>query len=310
MKFLHYKKLASILKAYCRLTKWGITLFALISATSAYTLTTLLYPPSLHINQPHFSFSFFWLLGGLYLVISGGFILNQATEYALDSRMYRTKKRPIPNGTLSVRQATCLGLVFLVGGLSLLLALKPLTFFLSLLALFLYNIAYTLYWKKNWVFAAIPGALPGALPVMIGYSVGSNSIFSIECLYLFFLLFFWQMPHFWTLALHYKEDYKQAGLPLMPSLLGKEKTIFFMGLYLFFYLALASVSPLLFKMNFIYLFLLLPFCFKVGIEFFKFSRTLEWKPFFLWLNFSVLVFLWAPIGDLWIYHNILLHFAL
>ena len=291
----------SILKAYGRLTKWGITVFALISAGSGYALAVHLHP---YTVQP--PYALVWFLGGLYLVISGGFILNQATEHRLDSKMNRTKKRPIPSGAMTPVQAFCLGSVYLVGGSFLLLALNPLTCFLSILAFLLYNVCYTLHWKRKWVFAAIPGALPGALPVMIGYSMGSSSIFSIESLYLFFLLFFWQMPHFWTLALHYKEDYKQAGVPLLPNLLGREKTLFFMGLYLFCYLALAAISPLLFKMNFVYLFLLLPFCFKIGKEFFKFLKSREWKPFFLWLNFSVLIFLWAPVCDLWIYHNILL----
>ena len=286
---------------YFRLTKSGIVLFSLISAGAGYALALRV---DVGVSTTAFLSvwtSFLWLVVGLYMVVSGSFALNQAYEWRLDCIMERTKKRPVPCGKLTVLQAVSVGIVQVFLGLFILLALKPLTAGLALLAVLLYNIFYTVFWKKKWVFAAVPGALPGALPVMIGYSVPSSSVFSIECLYLFFILFLWQMPHFWSLALHYKEDYKSAGIPIPPLRLGLNKTIYYMGFYLLSYLGLALISPLFFKMNIVYVFLLIPFCIKVFLEFIKFSEKLKWKPFFMWLNFSVLLFLWAPVCDLWIY---------
>ena len=111
------------------------------------------------------------------------------------------------------------------------------------------------------------------------------------------------MPHFWSLALHYKKDYQAAGIPVPPLRLGLEKTLYYMSLYLLAYLGLALSAPLFFKMNVIYIVLIL-FCVKVFLEFMKFSKKLEWKPFFMWLNLSVLLFLYAPIFDFWIYSAI------
>ena len=232
------------LKDYFKLTKSGIVFFALVSAGAGYTL-------ALHLSTEYmFSVSvpwpFLWLLAGLYLVVSGSFALNQAYEWRLDRIMKRTQNRPVPRGKITALQAFALGITQMVLGLLILLALKPLTASLALLAVLLYNFFYTIFWKKKWTFAAIPGALPGALPVMIGYSVPSSSIFSIESLYLFFILFLWQMPHFWSLALHYKKDYQSAGIPVLPLNLGLNKTLYYMGFYLLSYLGLALPFPVVF----------------------------------------------------------------
>ena len=280
---------------YLQLSKFGIVIFALISATAGLMLASYQATEKLSL------FSLLWLWVGLWFVISGSFALNQSMEWQLDSKMNRTKKRPIPSGRITTLQAILLAILQITWGLTLLLALNPLTAFLSFLALVLYNVFYTLFWKKNWVFAAVPGALPGALPVMIGYSVISSHIFSIECLYLFFVLFLWQMPHFWSLALHYRKDYQKAGIPVLPVSLGLPKTMCHISFYLLAYLGLVLISPLVFQMNVFYIVFLIPFCIKVFMEFLKFSKAMQWKSFFIWLNLSVLVFLWVPLGDLFIY---------
>ena len=301
LKTLFLPALGFSFKDYLKLTKFGIVFFALLSAGAGYGLAVLVEP----VKQAHHLSHFYLLLAGLYLVASGSFALNQAYEWRIDSLMKRTSKRPVPAGKITAFQAFALGLVEVLAGLFLLLAIKPITAGLALLTVLLYNFFYTICWKKKWTFAALPGALPGALPVVIGYSVISSSVFSIECMYLFFILFLWQMPHFWSLALHYKGDYQKAGIPVLPLRLGKNKTLFYMGLYLVPYLGLALISPLFFKMNMVYIFLLIPFCIKIGKEFAKFLRELKFKPFFMWLNLSVLLFLWAPVCDIWIYRFIL-----
>ena len=276
----------------------GITVFALISAAAGYVLAI---KTSSHLTMVSLDNVLLWLLLGLYFVISGSFILNQSYEWRLDSLMNRTKTRPIPTGKVTAFQAFAMAIVHIVFGLFVLLAIKPLTAGLAFFAVLLYNVFYTICWKKKWVFAAIPGAIPGALPVMIGYSAASSSIFSVESLYLFFVLFLWQMPHFWSLALHYKKDYQMAGIPVLPVKLGLQKTLYYISFYLLSYLGLVLISPLFFHMNILYIVLLLPLCIKIFVEFLKYSMCLKWKPFFVWFNISVLVFLWAPSLDVWIY---------
>ena len=289
---------------YLKLIKSGITVFALISACAGYVLAV---SPAFSWISASLFIPVLLLLAGLYLVVSGGFILNQVYERKLDGQMQRTRNRPLPAGRITKLQALALGITHIIIGLLILLALNPLTAGLAFLAIVLYNFFYTVLWKTKWTFAAVPGALPGALPAVIGYSAGANNIFSIECLYLFFILFLWQMPHFWSLAVGYCEDYKKAGVPVLPAHLGVQKTFYHISFYLLSYLGLALISPLFFKMNIVYIFCLVPFCIKVLKEFLKFSRENNWKPFFIWLNFSILVFLWAPAVDIWIYSKLFLN---
>ena len=320
----------SLIKSYLKLTKAGITFFALLSAGAGYLLAqhTLHNQHTLHHFEVagHVPFPLWWLMAGLYLVVSGSFALNQAYEWHSDSLMKRTQNRPVPAGKMTAVQALTLGIFFILSGLFILLALEPLTAGLALLAVLLYNVCYTMSWKKRWAFSAVPGALPGALPVLIGWSVLSPTVWQAECLYLFFILFLWQMPHFWSLALHYKEDYKLAGFPVLPLKAGKTKTLRFMGFYLMAYLGLALLAPLFFtplvyagswghqglsplagQAGFaiapllIYIALLFVFCLKLFWEFIRFSKTLKFQSFFMWLNLSILVFLYAPALQIWLY---------
>ena len=315
MKAVFCFSIKNVIKSYLKLTKAGITFFALLSAGAGYFLAL---QTTSHIDVASLPFPFWWLMAGLYLVVSGSFALNQAYEWTSDSLMKRTQKRPVPAGQMTAFQALAFGLFLVVLGLFILMALKPLTAGLALLAVLLYNVFYTMSWKKKWAFAAVPGALPGALPVLIGWSVPTSLIWQAESLYLFFILFLWQMPHFWSLALHYKEDYKLAGFPVLPLQAGQNQTFRFMGFYLMAYLGLALLAPLFWTpLSFekegygvegfskpvivamaplvIYIVLLFTFCVKVFWEFIKFSHNLKWKPFFMWLNFSVLIFLYAPV---------------
>ena len=158
----------------------------MISAGAGYALASMIQTiPSSSLNFP-----LVWLTLGLYLVVSGSFILNQVYEYRLDRQMNRTLKRPLPGGRITWLQALSLGVIHIVPGLFILLALNPVTAGLALLAVLLYNVFYTILWKTKWIFAAIPGALPGALPVMIGYSAASSEILSHRMsLFIFYFIF-------------------------------------------------------------------------------------------------------------------------
>ena len=215
--------------------------------------------------------------------------------------MKRTRSRPIPSGRITPLQALSLGVMHWVVGFFVLLAFHPVPAGLALLTVLLYNVCYTIYWKKKWTFAAVPGAFPGAMPVVMGYCAVEQNVFSLPCLYLFCVLFLWQMPHFWSLALHYRKEYLKAGIPVLPARSGKEDTLYHISLYLLAYLGMAVISPLFFEMSIGYMFLLLPLCVKIFMEFLKFSRSLNFRPFFMWLNLSVLMFLWVPSLDIWFY---------
>lgn len=286
------------MKTYLDLTKFGIVIFVLLSGLAGYAVS---YPIgfALEMWQPILLFL------GLYLVSSGSFAINQAQEWKLDAKMPRTQGRPIPSGKVAPWQAYALGALYVIFGLFFLYLLSETSAVVALLTVVLYNGIYTLYWKRKWAFGAVPGAIPGALPVTIGYAVNQADIFSSESVYLFMIMFLWQMPHFWSLAIRYREDYEAGGFPVLPSIIGDERTRYHIGLYIFVYAAFALAAPWFINVDWFYLVLIVPFALKVIYEFWKYFGTTDekrWLPFFLWVNLSMLVFLAAPVFDKWVFY--------
>lgn len=287
-------------KAYSTLTKSGIIVFALLSALAGFAVSF-----DVHGMPGDFD----WLIpvllvGGLYLVAAGSFAINQAQEWRIDSRMRRTEKRPIPSGVIRPWRAYALGTIMILVGLVVLFALGPLPAGLALLTVFLYNIVYTLWWKKKLAFGAVPGAIPGAMPIVIGYSVNSIHIFDPACVYLFLVLFLWQMPHFWALAIRYREDYQNGGIPVLPAALGVSRALYHIGLYTLAYVGVAMSAPWFLKANLFYLLLVIPVSLKVLWEFSKYFRadaSQGWLSFFLWTNLSLIIYLAVPVMDKWIF---------
>ena len=285
------------MRAYTRLTKSGIIFFAIMSALAGYAMGFEHYEPFDWVHMALFVF-------GLYLTCAGSFALNQAQEWRRDAKMPRTQSRPIPLGVISPWQAYALSALFLLVGLFLLFLISPQTSGLAGLTVILYNGVYTLFWKRFWAFGAVPGAIPGAMPVLIGYSATAPQLIQPESVYLFLIMFLWQMPHFWALAIRFREDYKKGGFPVLPTQLGIEKTLYHMGLYMFAYVGVALAAPWFLRTNILYLLLVVPLTVKVMLEFFKYFRARGqngWLPFFLWVNVSMLVFLGVPVLDRWFF---------
>jgi len=187
-------------------------------------------------------------------------------------------------------------------GVSILFFVKPLCAGLGLITVILYNGFYTKLWKMKSAFAAVPGAIPGAMPGVIGYTAVESNLFTIEAVYLFLIMFLWQMPHFWSLAIHYRHDYEKGGVPVLPLAIGKEGTLYHSGLYTLVYVGLALASPYFVSAGIFYLILVLPFSLKVLWEFFRFYKSKDdraWLKFFLWINLSLTAFLIACVLDKW-----------
>ena len=314
------RRIKPIFRAYNQLTKSGLSAFVLLTASAGYFLSldtasgfaafdsAASHFAGAGFAPARFSSHFSWrvflcFLAGLYLVSAGGFILNQAQEWRLDRRMRRSRSRPIARGNISPLQGYILAFGFLLFGHFLLILLKPLTAALALLTVLLYNGFYTLLWKKYLSHGAVLGALPGALPPVIAYSLGDKGIFSPECVYLFVLMFLWQMPHFWSLAIRYREDYRRGGAPVLPVAWGVEKTIHEMGFYTIAYLGLALISPLFLRAGLMYLLFLPPLALKIFYEFYRYAKNpSRWLKFFLWVNASLLVCLFVPVADKWLFY--------
>ena len=166
----------------------------------------------------------------------------------------------------------------------------------------MYNGLYTLYWKKNWAFATVPGAVPGALPGVLGFSVVNDNILAPACIYIFLVMFIWQMPHFWSLAIKYADDYAKGNFPVLPAMIGSGRTKYHISFYVWAYVLLAIMSPFFVEYSYAYFILVLPFALLevwLFLKYFKSDNEKAWLPFFLITNFSMLAFMVAPLIDKW-----------
>ncbi len=283
------------LRAYKELSKSGIVALVLISVMGGYLAGQ---PLERKLNLTHF---FLTLLGILFLS-SGSSALNQLQEVSIDAKMPRTSKRPIPSGKISHRSAA-LFIFFTLGlGILILAQISGLVLALGLSAILFYNVLYTLWWKKKWGFAAVPGAIPGALPIWMGYSAANGQLSWGGGFFLFALLFFWQMPHFWVIALKYKEDYALGSIPTLPVSFGAGVTVRQITLWCLSYVALALGGPLFFPVGTFYLIIATCMGLKLLWElkaFVKAPESKQWLQFFLWINFSLIIYIAAAVMDLW-----------
>lgn len=283
-----------MIRLYADLTKFGIVVFVLLAGVAGYAT-------GFSIENPFDWKHLLWSLLGLYFLSSGSLALNQVQEYEIDRKMPRTSKRPIASGRLRPAAAGLLSVFLLAAGLQALWEVSPTAAAVGVVSVALYNGFYTMWWKRSWAFAAVPGAIPGSLPITIGYACANPDIFNSESVYLFLIMFLWQMPHFWVLAIRYVKDYQAGGIPVLPAVVGVDRTVFQIGLYTFAYAAVAVASPWFVHSSWVYLLIVVPFAAKVLFEFFRYQKsgTERWFPFFMWTNVSMLVFVTVPVIDKW-----------
>ena len=270
----------------------------LITGALGYVLG---FPFEYNLSYPHLIL----FLIGLGSISAGSLALNSAQEWKHDLKMNRTETRPIPKGLVSVEKAYVFSIALIIFGSLVLYYVQPLTCLIGLLTVLFYNIIYTMILKRRSPFAAVPGAVPGAAPVLMGYSAINTNIFNSESIYVFLLMFLWQMPHFWALAIRYMDDYAKGGFPVLPVQLGKQRTLYHMGLYLIPYVALAILSPWFVETGYAYFFLVLPLAVISVYEFYRFLESKgekNWVRFFVWINLSMLGFLAAPVLDRWAFY--------
>ena len=156
-------------------------------------------------------------LFGTALVAGGAAALNQVWERRTDALMRRTSMRPLPGGRLGIIEGTWFGVLLSVIGLAqLAVAVNGTAAAVAGSTLISYVLVYTPL-KLRTSLATLVGAIPGALPPVIGWSAATGRI-SLEALVLFGIVFFWQMPHFLAIAWLYRDDYANAGIPLLPVL--------------------------------------------------------------------------------------------
>ncbi len=153
---------------------------------------------------------------GVALVAGAAAAVNCLLEQAIDAQMLRTQRRPLPQGQITRKQTVMFAL--LLGGLGLLILyfwVNPLTMVLTLATFVGYAVVYTLLLKPLTPQNIVIGGASGAMPPVLGWAAITGEV-SPDALILFLIIFAWTPPHFWSLALYRKEEYAQAGVPMLP----------------------------------------------------------------------------------------------
>lgn len=168
--------------------------------------------------------------------------INMWYESDIDSIMNRTKNRPIPAGRISRDSAIEFGVLSAFASVLIMsLAINIVAGLLLLCAILFYVFIYTIGLKRITPQNIVIGGAAGAFPPMIGWAAVTSSV-SIESVMLFLIIFLWTPPHFWALALYKNDDYKKAGIPMLPVVKGSLYTRVNIVIYTII-LLLASIAP-------------------------------------------------------------------
>jgi len=219
------------------LIKFRITIFVILTSYLGYYLG-LRYCGYMMVEQ-HNILTFIHLVIGVFCTSSASGILNQCIEVNLDAKMDRTHSRPLVIKSLNYSISYFTGILLSVAGVFYLAYyINYITAFMAALTIFSYICIYTpMKVRSKW--NTIIGAFPGALPPVGGWTAATGT-FDLPAIVLFLILFCWQIPHFFSLAIIYKDDYKKAGFKMLPSIDENLNTTYFQ--IIFFIMALIVSS--------------------------------------------------------------------
>lgn len=168
---------------------------------------------------------------GIGLSAASGAVVNHVLDQRIDAKMTRTRGRPMPTGRVSERDAFVFASVLGVAGMTtLVLLVNPLTALLTFVSLIGYAVVYTVFLKRATPQNIVIGGAAGAAPPLLGWAAVTNEV-SGYALLLFLIVFTWTPPHFWALAIARKDDYEEAGVPMLPVTHGIEMTKSFIVCY-------------------------------------------------------------------------------
>ncbi|MDG1203575.1 MAG: heme o synthase [SAR86 cluster bacterium] len=229
----------NIVKNYYELCKPNVVLMMLLCALVGIVLASETWLPLMEIIIP---------LVGIALCSGSAAAINQIIDREADAEMDRTDKRPIPQGEISVTNASIFA--FTIGTLGVLILVylvNSLTAILTVLALGGYAFIYTIYLKRATPQNIVIGGLAGAAPPLLGWASVTNTI-EPNALLLVLIIFIWTPPHFWALAIYRKDDYAKQSIPMLPVTHGVDFTKLQIVLYTII-LFLVSLFPYIVLMS-------------------------------------------------------------
>jgi len=211
-----YSKCVNLIRAYVDLMKLRVVELLIITTLPAMVLAQK--------GLPDFGLVAATLIGGT-LAAGASNAFNMVIEAETDKLMARTSKRPLVLGTVSKRNATIFASLLSILSLVIFeLYTTHLATLLTALAIFYYVVIYTIILKPNTSQNIVWGGAAGCMPVLIGWAAVTGSLTLVPVAF-FFVVFFWTPPHFWALAIKYKDDYSAAGIPMLPSVSSQSNVI-------------------------------------------------------------------------------------
>ncbi len=216
-------------KAYINLTKPGIIFGNALTAISGFALAS---------NGQFNVFLFLAMLVGLSCVVASGCVWNNYLDRVMDEKMVRTKDRVLVKKVIPVQHALSFGMALSFLGIGVLsIFTNLLTVTLAACGFFIYVVLYSLS-KYRTSLATLIGSVSGAIPPVIGYTAVSGHI-DLAAAILFLIVTFWQMPHFYAIAMYRYDDYTRASIPVLPVAKGMFAAKIQSFLYIFAFIGAA-----------------------------------------------------------------------
>jgi protoheme IX farnesyltransferase len=201
------RRISAVVRAYVALTKPRIIELLLVTTVPAMMLAAG--------GWPSWGLLGATVVGGT-LAAGAANVFNCWYDRDIDRLMHRTERRPLPMGEVSPRGALVFGLVLTVVSVALLAATTTLLAAgLALAAIVYYAVLYTMVLKRHTRHSTLLGGVPGAAPVLIGWAAVTGSL-AWPAVVFFGVVFCWQLPHFWALAMRFRADYERADVPMLP----------------------------------------------------------------------------------------------
>jgi protoheme IX farnesyltransferase len=212
----------SLLKTYVELMKLRIVELLLITTLPAMVAAAG--------GWPGWWLAFATLLGGT-MSSAGANAINQAIDSDIDGLMRRTRGRPLPTQRVSKRAVLVFGSSLGIAGFLWLWATTNLlAATLSTVGLLTYVFVYSLLLKRSTTQNIVIGGAAGAMPALVGWAAVNNTV-ALPAWIMFAIVFYWTPPHFWALAVRYRDDYERAGVPMLPVVVGERRAMDHMVAY-------------------------------------------------------------------------------
>ncbi|MDP6822831.1 MAG: heme o synthase [Dehalococcoidia bacterium] len=207
--------MTAVVRDYISLTKPRVMVLLLLTSVTGMVLAAGGLPDGVVLVAV--------LVGGM-AASGGASALNHWLDRDIDQEMGRTATRPVASGRVRPMSAFAFGVILTVFSFAVLLAwTNLLAALLAMTGTLIYIIIYTVWLKRSSVQNIVIGGAAGAVPPLVGWAGVENSI-GLEAWYLFAIIFFWTPPHFWALALLIKDEYRAAGIPMLPVVAPRSTT--------------------------------------------------------------------------------------